>query len=77
MAPPTPILTPEQVSREEERARILEKKNKCELKSLTQHLCHAEAPGEYVCVPFKRIFQRCYEHNLEVTNSDTNCMEKY
>ncbi|GAV54701.1 hypothetical protein ZYGR_0AS00230 [Zygosaccharomyces rouxii] len=74
MAPPTPILTPEQVSREKERIQVLKKKNKCELKSLTQHLCHAERPGEYICVPFKRVFEKCLGRALEVTDADTNRM---
>lgn len=76
MAPPTPILTPEEVLREKERVRTLKKKDKCELKSLTQHLCHAEEPGKYVCVPFKRVFEKCLERTVEITDVDTNCMKE-
>lgn len=77
MAPPTPILIPEQISREKERIQTLKNKKKCELKSLTQHLCHAEAPGEYVCVPFKRVFEKCLGHTLEVTDLDTNSAGRF
>ncbi|AQZ18487.1 SOM1 (YEL059C-A) [Zygosaccharomyces parabailii] len=72
MAPPTPILTNEQIIREREKVESLRRRNKCQLRSLTQHLCHFEDNREYVCIPFKRVFQQCVGHALEVTEAATN-----
>lgn len=72
MAPPTPILTTEQILREKERVESLRERNRCQLRSLTQHLCHFEDTGEYVCLPFKRVFEQCLGRRLEVTDATTN-----
>ncbi|ODV77837.1 uncharacterized protein CANTADRAFT_40094, partial [Suhomyces tanzawaensis NRRL Y-17324] len=94
MAPPVPVYNHNEI-----RSRFREQlenpaKYECQLKSLTQHECtfrtfaDRSRPPEFICLPFKRIFQRCLvpsivkengkkKHvdkwvNIEVTNSDTN-----
>lgn len=70
MAPPTKILG------YDVQQRMLERSQECALKSLTQNEC-AFNGHEYVCVPFKRLFQQCVMRdgrrlNIEVTNEATN-----
>lgn len=94
MAPPAPVY-----NRSEIRGRYADQLNnpekyRCQLKELTQHECTFRvAPDrklapEIICLPFKRVFQRCLFPyvandngkkvkgekwvNIEVTSSDTN-----
>lgn len=82
MAPPTPILTRDQI--QEEKKRLLQGSRDCSLKSLTQYQCHISAPGngEYICIPFKRVFEECialqkvskkatYKHSNTEKNAST------
>ncbi|QLL35092.1 hypothetical protein HG536_0H04680 [Torulaspora globosa] len=57
MAPPTPVLTREQL----ERQISFPSADGCQLKSLTQFQCQIFPPGsgEYLCIPFKRLFEEC------------------
>ncbi|SCU81904.1 LAMI_0B08152g1_1 [Lachancea mirantina] len=74
MAPPTPILGPEELDRA--KGQVLKP---CKLMSLTQNECRFDG-HEYVCIPFKRVFQECqagkgkHKHTLrfEVTTAATN-----
>lgn len=69
MAPPTKILSPEN------QRQLLERAKDCSLKSLTQNEC-AFNGHEYICTPFKRLFQECIVRDqlirIEVTDKFTN-----
>lgn len=65
MAPPTPVYSRVAIlSKNQEVLRNPEKYD-CQLKSLTQHVCTFKVPQtkgspmETLCLPFKRVFQRC------------------
>ncbi|SCU80158.1 LAFA_0B07822g1_1 [Lachancea sp. 'fantastica'] len=72
MAPPTPVFGREEL--EVVRDRIEEP---CQLKSLIQHECEYNGL-QYVCLPFKRVFQECIvgkqrqKVRFEVTTELTN-----
>lgn len=94
MSPPTPVLTGLQAHRLY--AKQLDNPNdyNCTLKSLTQNECtfrvspDSAVVQETICIPFKRIFQRCLVPyvttvkgkkekgerwvNIEITDSSTN-----
>ncbi|AGO11274.1 AaceriACR014Cp [[Ashbya] aceris (nom. inval.)] len=69
MAPPTPVLTREEV------APALANSRDCVLASLTQNECHFDGRG-YVCVPFQRLFRECTLNKrrvrIEITERNTN-----
>ncbi|QLQ82217.1 hypothetical protein HG537_0G04720 [Torulaspora globosa] len=69
MAPPTPVLTREQIGHFPDDPR-------CQLKSLTQYQCQIFPPGsgEYLCIPFKRLFQDC-EALTRASKNDTSRFE--
>lgn len=70
MAPPTKILGLDT------QQRMLQRGENCSLKSLVQNEC-AFNGNDYVCTPFKRLFEQCMVKdgrvlNIEVTNLNTN-----
>lgn len=88
MAPPVPVFSAAEI-----RSRYKDQINnpdkyQCTLRELTQHQCtfktHEDAPPDIICLPFKRIFQRCLMAekvknqvkerwiNIEVTDAETN-----
>ncbi|KAH3678936.1 hypothetical protein WICPIJ_008764 [Wickerhamomyces pijperi] len=77
MAPPTPILSKDEILRAYKLDKMLKSPdNNCTLKSLTQFECSFDN-GLYKCNPFKRIFQDCILSNgkrqvVEMTTSETN-----
>lgn len=79
MAPPTPVLVKEDLSRVYELEKRLSDAE-CSLTSLTQFECTFNG-GLVNCYPFKRIFKDCmlkngHRQRVEVTNYDTNAAEK-
>ncbi|EMG49441.1 SOM1 Protein SOM1 [Candida maltosa Xu316] len=68
MAPPVPVYNASEIQNQyKEQLNNLEK-YKCQLRSITQHECtfkpstirnNGNSPPEIICLPFKRIFQRC------------------
>lgn len=94
MAPPTPVYTKfDTLARYGDQLENPEK-YQCHLKSITQHECTFKVspdrshPPEIICLPFKRIFQRCLSDvivkengkkkkvqtwtNIEITNENSN-----
>ncbi|AET38533.1 Som1p Ecym_3015 [Eremothecium cymbalariae DBVPG len=69
MAPPTPIITRDEVEP------ILSRTKDCILASLIQNECHFDGHN-YVCIPFKRLFEECTLNKrrvrIEVTDISTN-----
>lgn len=70
MAPPTKIVGVET------QQRMLDRGKDCVLKSLIQNECSFRGDN-YVCTPFKRVFERCTMRdgrvvNVEVTTQETN-----
>lgn len=69
MAPPTLVHNRKEVFRQYDK--ILQNPNlhDCELRSISQHECtfkvSEDSPPEIICLPFKRIFQRCIETAIE------------
>lgn len=78
MAPPTPILSKEQVKKEQEQGQLHGSKD-CQLKSLTQYQCQIFPPGsaEYVCVPFKRVFEECLKASKTNRNKNKNKLDRH
>ncbi|CAM9010473.1 unnamed protein product [Wickerhamomyces anomalus] len=79
MAPPTPVLVKEDLSRVYELDKRLGDAQ-CTLKSLTQFECTFNG-GLVNCYPFKRLFKDCLLANgkrqrVEVTEPSTNAAEK-
>lgn len=91
MAPPTPILTRADVQQLYAEQLNNPEKYQCLLKQLTQNECTyrmLDNGMEYICVPFKRLFQRCLVPvtktvngkkqkseawvNIEITDAKTN-----
>lgn len=74
MAPPTPILSKEQVKKDQDQG-----SKDCQLKSLTQYQCQIFPPGsgEYVCVPFKRMFEECLKVSKTNKNKNKNRLDRY
>ncbi|RLV94716.1 hypothetical protein JA1_001537 [Spathaspora sp. JA1] len=95
MAPPIPVFSASEIKNQYSEQLNNPEKYECHLKSLTQHECtfrpaslDGSRPLEIICLPFKRIFQRCAIPtttkkngekiitktwiNIEVTNSETN-----
>ncbi|CCC70505.1 hypothetical protein NCAS_0F00210 [Naumovozyma castellii] len=44
----------------------------CRQFQLTQFQCQLLEDGQYICFPFKRVFQECQGVRTEVTNVDSN-----
>lgn len=69
MSPPTPVFGKDDVDL------LLKQANDCKLKSLTQNDC-SFIEREYICIPFKRLFQECImgtkKIRIEVTDYNTN-----
>ena len=99
MAPAIPVLTRAQMELKYGEQLANPEKFNCQLKSLTQHECtfktlpledtlNDEVVPEIICLPFKRVFQRCLIKemakvdgkkqvvekwvNIEITDADTN-----
>ncbi|KAK6204488.1 mitochondrial export protein Som1-domain-containing protein [Scheffersomyces amazonensis] len=95
MAPPIPVYTNTEIRTRYKAQLNNPEKYNCELRSLVQHECTFKTfpndrskPPEIICLPFKRIFQRCLipqitkENgkkihinkwvNIEITSSETN-----
>ncbi|CUM66375.1 uncharacterized protein PRCAT00004039001 [Priceomyces carsonii] len=95
MAPPAPVFNLSDIQLQYD-SQLRDPSNyKCHLMSLTQHECtfkvhpeNREIPPEIICLPFKRLFQRCLVQlivqeegkkaktekwiNIEITDADTN-----
>lgn len=93
MSPPTPVRTREDVRRQYRDQLENPERYQCVLKSLSQLECtfkisENNSVQETICVPFKRLFQRCLDPytitkdgkkingkrwiNIEITDSSTN-----
>ncbi|GEQ69947.1 hypothetical protein JCM33374_g3623 [Metschnikowia sp. JCM 33374] len=93
MSPPTPVRTWSEIQSIYKEQLNNPQKYQCTLKSLSQSECTFKispnnSVSETICIPFKRIFQRCLQPyirvvdgkkikgerwiNIEVTNSQTN-----
>lgn len=69
MAPPVPVYSFTEIQNQYKEQLNNPTKYKCQLKSITQHECtfrpstirnnNINNPPEIICLPFKRIFQRC------------------
>lgn len=69
MAPPVPVYSLVEIQSQYKEQLKNPTKYKCQLKSITQHECtfrpstirtnDINHPPEIICLPFKRIFQRC------------------
>ncbi|CDR44749.1 CYFA0S15e02256g1_1 [Cyberlindnera fabianii] len=76
MAPPTPIITRDELDRVFALEQRLDQTN-CVIRSLTQHNCVFEG-GLINCVPFKRLFRECAlkqgngRLRVEITDVNTN-----
>lgn len=69
MAPPTLVHTRNEVFRQYDETLRNPNLHDCQLKSISQHECtfkvSENSPPEIICLPFKRIFQRCIETAIE------------
>ena len=90
MAPPIPVYNRVETQHRFKQQLEDPKKYQCTLKSITQHECTFKTspdrslPPEIICLPFKRLFQRCLIPsgkgkkeekrwvNIEITDSTTN-----
>lgn len=96
MAPAVPLFTRKEALQKYAKQLANPEKYQCHLKSITQNECvfnalarpDDEVPAEIICLPFKRIFQRCLVEeltkvdgkkvkvekwiNIEVTDKNTN-----
>ncbi|KAI5970864.1 hypothetical protein CANMA_000024 [Candida margitis] len=73
MAPPVPVYTSEDIQLQYKDQFQNLTKYKCHLKSLTQHECTFKAgttatSPQIICLPFKRLFQRCLIPTVEQKN---------
>lgn len=74
MAPPTPVYSRAAILSKQQEILLNPDKYNCQLKSLTQHVCTFKVPQtkgrpmETLCLPFKRIFQRCLVPNVTTEN---------
>jgi inner membrane protease subunit SOM1 len=79
MAPPTPILTKEDINKVFEWDKRVDPST-CVLKSITQFNCSFDG-GLVTCVPFKRLFNECVVKGkkrriaVEITDVNTNTSE--
>ncbi|RCK63120.1 hypothetical protein Cantr_09741 [Candida viswanathii] len=77
MAPPVPVYSVGEIQSQYKAQLANPEKYQCQLKSITQHECtfrpstiranDPSTPPEIICLPFKRIFQRCL---IPVTTKD-------
>ncbi|KAI3402974.2 GUP1 [Candida oxycetoniae] len=72
MAPPVPVYDLEEIKRQYKEPLQNPESYKCHIMSLTQHECTFRASSggyrstpEIICLPFKRIFQRCLTPTVE------------
>lgn len=94
MAPPVPVYSLNDIKSKYKQQLTEPEKYQCHLKSITQHECTFKPDPnrinqpEIICLPFKRIFQRCLIDtkqkidgkkvilkkwiNIEITNNQTN-----
>lgn len=82
MAPPVPVYSAEEIRLQyKEQLENLDK-YQCHLKSLTQHECTFKAGTDktvphFICLPFKRLFQRCLIPTVEQKNGKKIRTEKW
>lgn len=82
MAPPVPVYSAGDIrQRYKEQLENLAK-YKCHLKSLTQHECTFKAGTDatlpqIICLPFKRLFQRCLIPTVEQKDGKKHRSEKW
>lgn len=83
MAPPTPVYTKEEVQSQYNGILNNLSKYNCHLKSITQHECtfklseDKKYPSEFICLPFKRLFQRCLIKAEVKENGKKQAMERW
>lgn len=97
MAPPTPVYKRADIRSQYKEQLNNPEKYQCQLRSLVQHECTFKVssnhnPPEIICLPFKRVFQRCLVPsvqkkdgkktkgskwiNIEITDASTNSQIK-
>lgn len=83
MAPPTPVYTRSDIFSVYNDQLENPEKYQCHLKSITQHECTFKVshdrsnPPEIICLPFKRIFQRCLYPTITKENGRKKRIEKW
>lgn len=82
MAPPVPVYSAEEIRLQYKDQLENLAKYKCHLKSLTQHECTFKAGTDatlprIICLPFKRLFQRCLIPTIEQKNGKKIRCEKW
>lgn len=83
MAPPTPVYNRSQIRNKYHDQLTNPDKYQCQLKSLTQHECtfkvsfDGRRPQEIICLPFKRIFQRCLVPETNLVNGKKVHLERW
>ncbi|KAI5949744.1 hypothetical protein KGF57_004567 [Candida theae] len=82
MAPPVPVYSAEETRLQYKDQLENPQKYQCHLKSLTQHECTFKAgtdttSPQFICLPFKRLFQRCLIPTLEQKNGKKIRAEKW
>ncbi|KAI5962254.1 uncharacterized protein KGF55_003330 [Candida pseudojiufengensis] len=82
MAPPVPVYTSDEIKLQYEEQLHNPQKYQCHLKSITQHECtfkpstYKSSP-EIICLPFKRIFQRCLVPTTQIVNGKKQRIERW
>ncbi|KAI5954469.1 hypothetical protein KGF54_002244 [Candida jiufengensis] len=82
MAPPVPVYTIDDIKLQYKQQLDNPAEYKCHLKSITQHECtfkpstYKSSP-EIICLPFKRIFQKCLIPSIQQINGKKTKVEKW
>lgn len=85
MAPAVPVLQRHEVLHRYAKQLENPEKYQCQLKSLVQNECvfnwhargSADGPSEIICLPFKRIFQRCLIEEMTKVNGKKTKLSKW
>lgn len=79
MSPPVPVYSRAEIERRYQALDNPEKYN-CLLKSITQHECtfrFVDDQQEVICLPFKRLFQRCLLPHTIKTNGKVTQVDRW
>lgn len=80
MSPPVPVFTRADVQHQFAEQLSNPEKYQCHLKLLTQNECTYKILNEgleYICVPFKRVFQRCLIPEVRTVNGKKQHLERW
>lgn len=85
MAPAVPLLSRKEALLKYSKQLADPEKYHCQLKSIIQHECvfnanskiDSEVPAEIICLPFKRIFQRCLIEELTRVDGKKQKLQKW